>query len=192
MPEKVAGSFLEYLLSKSTISLPTAKQAHEIIAEVRGILRNPERNGGVTYSLYFGDQAGAPFYAVGVDNNLTQHILPERFSLTESEQAPTEDYLTENLVEYLTRHRQMLTNPRCCIGLWEGPLKDGGNELYLDISVLVYHETLALAFGKESNQIAIFSLRDGRVINLGGTGESVEARLQRLERADRPVLTEGK
>ncbi len=99
----------------------------------------------------------------------------------------------------------MLTNPRCCIGLWEGPLKDGGNELYLDISVLVYHETLALAFGKESNQIAIFSLRDGRVINLGGTGESVEARLQlggtgesvearlqRLERADRPVLTEGK
>ena len=192
MPDTVAGSLLEYLSSGFALSLPAPKQDSEIISEVQGILHNPERNGGVTFSLYFGDQAGEPFYAVGMDNNLTQHIMLARFSLTKNEETPTRDFLTENLAAYLARHRQLLINPRCCIGLWEGPLRDGVTELYLDISVLIYHETLAHAFGKESNQIAIFSLRDERVINIGGTGESVEARLQRLEREDRPMRTEGK
>ena len=159
--------------------------------EVQGILRSPERNGGVTFSLYFGDQAGEPFYAIGMDNNLTQHIMLARFSLTENEETPIRNLLTENLATYLVRHRQILINARCCIGLWESPLKNGVTEVYLDISVLVYHETLAHAFGKESNQIAIFALRDERVINIGGTGESVEARLQRLEREDRPMRIEG-
>ena len=46
-------------------------------------------------------------------------------------------------------------------------------------------------FGREGNQIAIFSLKGGREIMTEGTGESTEARLRRLEQDDRITLGSG-
>lgn len=61
----------------------------------------------------------------------------------------------------------------------------------LDVSVLVYNEEVARRFGRDSNQIAIFSLQEGREIPTEGTGESTATRLRRLEQEDRITLDLG-
>ena len=174
MSDKVAGSFLEYLSSGSALSLPTPKQDGEIIAEVQGILNAPERKGGVTFSLYFGDQWKQPFYAVGLDNDRTKTANPE-----ETAQA---------LAAFLQSQREMLLHPRCCLGVWRTTDADGVETVWLDIAILVYNRDRAQDFAQAGNQIALYDLRrDGAgEIVIGGTGESSLERLNRLDAEDRP------
>ena len=88
------------------------------------------------------------------------------------------------------RKQEWLSNPRCCIGVWRGDV-EGILLAILDVAVLVCHEDVARRFGREGNQIAILSLQEGREITTAGTGESTNARLQRLEQEDRITSDSG-
>lgn len=106
------------------------------------IVRLCEEKGGATYSLYFGDQSGQPFYAVGADTHLSAFLQPlEVFDL----------YV--EVRRFLEKARDLLRQyPRCCIGLWKGEDADG-IFVYLDVSILIYDEQIARDFGAEGNQI---------------------------------------
>ena len=141
MSENNAGSLFDYLLSASTLPLPRAQEAEDAVQGILLSLSNPARQGGVTYSLYFGDQWGQPLYAVGLNNDWTEVADATQLGYA--------------LLNFMREHQEWLSNPRCCIGVWRGNV--AGNLLaILDVSILVYHEEVAYRFGKESNQISIF------------------------------------
>jgi len=176
MPEKNATSLLEYLSAAGNLSLPKPIAREEALQEILSLLNDSARDGGVTYSLYFGDQWGKSFYAVGLNNDWTEDYLPRDWRM--------------RFDRFLRKYQRWLRNPRCCLGVWsnhtiEPPL------IIVDISVLVVDMEVAKRFGREGNQIAIFFLQEGREILTAGTGEATEARLQRLEQEDRiPLLPE--
>src|SRR5947208_531718 len=122
----VAKSLLDDLFSDSS-TLPRAQGVAKAVTAILHILEQSERNGGVTYNLYFGDQWRQPFYAVGLDNNLSLRL-----------DAP--DDLLEELRDFLKRHRELLKHPRCCVGVWMGMTEDGVVRAFLDVAVLVYNE----------------------------------------------------
>ena len=177
MTEMPANNLLEYLLKTLSV-LPEIQEEAEAIQEILAILDNPDNGGGATYSLFFGSQLGQPFYAVALDNRLT-----ERMNSPEN--------LGEAIQGFLARNRRLLSHPRCCVGIWIGINPDGVRQLFLDVAVLVYQEAVARDFGVESDQIAIFNLQAGMEIDIGGTGFPVILlapaweRLQELERQDR-------
>jgi hypothetical protein len=174
----VARNLLDYL-STPSLTLPRRRQAARVVREILSILAQPQSDGGATYSLYFGDQMGAPLYAVGLDSNLTKTVAP--------------DELPQALVWFLRAHRELLTHPRCSLGVWQARDADGVQRAWIDVAVLVYNETIARAFAREGNQIALFDLREGGVgeVYIGGTGESMMERLRRLDEQDRPATSEG-
>ncbi len=174
MSGNVAGTLFEYLFSEVAPSLPALKAAIQAVADMQVILNKPERDGGVTYSLYFGDQFGQPFYAVGLDNNFTWTAEPEA--------------LTEALTGFLQARRDLLTHPRCCVGIWRTKDVDGVETAWIDVAVLVYNEARAREFALGGNQIALYDLRQGGSgeIAIGGTGESSLERLRRLDTQDKP------
>jgi hypothetical protein len=180
----VAKTLLEYLAGPAT-ELPQPGPADEVVREILRLLDQPERGGGATYSLYFGDQFGEPFFAVALDNRLTQRL-------------PDPDDLSQAVVDFLELHRDLLMQPRCSVGIWIGVNPDGVRLLFLDVTVLVYNETVARAFAAEGNQIAIFDLQRGVELDTGGTGLPVPGtpspgeRLQQLEAQDRVGTVRGK
>jgi hypothetical protein len=101
--------------------------------------------------------------------------------------------LEEALFWFLGAHRELLAHPRCCLGVWQARDADGVEKAWLDVAVLVYNETIARAFAREGNQIALFDLREGGSgeVYIGGTGESMMERLSRLDREDRPESSRG-
>ena len=189
MSENVAETFLEYLLHPDWSLAPMWAEEDAVAA----IVDCYQTTGGATFSLYFGRQAGQPLYVVGLDNNLTKYPAPSDNIRREagSTAGATLGFLERAIARYLVTHRRLLRNPRCCVGVWAVTVGAGLKRIFLDVSVLVYDEEIAQAFGREGNQIAIFSLQDGQEIDVGGTGESVEERLARLARQDRPVRVEG-
>lgn len=184
MPNNTAKSFLEYLFHPEW-SLPSSRENSKAVTAIVDIY---EATGGATFSLSFGDQSQEPLYVVGLDNNLTKHPSPSDF---DEEEVDNSLFLMRAVGHYLETHRSLLENSRCCIGLWSLADEEGQPKIFLDVSVLVYNKEIAYAFGREGNQIAIFSLQEGREIEIGGTGESTEARLRRLALQDRPVLAKG-
>ena len=171
-----ANNLLEYLSFVSG-SLPKMREMMEAVDEILEILEKPESGGGATYSLYFGDQIKQPFFAVGLDNDLTAY--------------PDAESVAEELQAFIEQHYSLLQHPRCCIGIWKGINEEGVESFFLDVSVLVYQESVARNFGQESDQIAIFHLATGVEIDIGGAGMPVpgspppEERLQQLEARDR-------
>lgn len=169
-----ANNLLEYLSSVSG-SLPKMREVMEAVDEILEILEKSE-SGGATYSLYFGDQIGQSFFAVGLDNDLTVYPDPES--------------IAKELQAFIEQHYSLLQHPRCCIGIWKGVSEEGIESLFLDLSVLVYLESVAHDFARESDQIAIFHLATGVEIDTGGAGLPVpgsplpEERLQQLEARD--------
>lgn len=169
---EIAETLLDYLTVRNR-SLPEPKGRHEIVRDILRILEIPERSGGITYNLYFGDQWESPFFAVGLNNDMTR--------IADSIAADT------FLLAFLESHADLLARPRCCLGVWQATDADNRTKLWMDISVLIYNETLARAFALEGNQIAFYDLKqpgNGEVF-IGGTGESMEQRLSRIERDDR-------
>jgi hypothetical protein len=176
-------TLLEYLTDPSP-QLPQPRGAEGAAHEILQILAQLEREGGATYSLYFGDQFGEPFYAVALDNRLTQR-LPDPVDPSDA------------ILGFLEMHRDLLMHPRCSVGVWTGADPDGVEMLFLDITVLVYNEPVARDFGAQGNQIAIFDLKRGVEIDTGGTGLPVPGTrpprgwLQLLDSADRVETTGG-
>jgi hypothetical protein len=164
----VAKTLLEYLADPAT-ELPQPRAAEEVVQEIQRLLDQPERGGGATYSLYFGDQFGEPFFAVALDNRLTQRL-------------PDPDDLSQAVADFLALHRNLLRHPRCSVGIWTGVNPDGIRMLFLDVTVLVYNETIALTLAAESNQIAIFDLQRGVEVDTGGTGLPTSGTLSPQER----------
>jgi hypothetical protein len=153
------------------------QEEEQVIHEILRILGTPERGGGATYSLYFGDQFGEPLFAVGLDNRFTAYPEPES--------------LREKLRLFLKQYRDLWKHPRCCIGIWQGLNEAGEEEAFLDVTVLVYNEAIARRFAEDGNQIAIFDLGSGTEIDTGGSGlpvqdaPSPEERLEWLDSQDR-------
>jgi hypothetical protein len=178
----IVRSLLDYL-ADPTAELPAPQVTEAVLEAILQVLERPERNGGVTYSLLFGDQWGQPFYAVGLDNDLSLRL-------------DVPDDLREELRAFMERHRELLAHPRCCLGIWKGMSEDGVVRAFIDVAVLVYNESIARRFGEEGDQIAIFDLRRGVEIDTGGTGLPLPdgvpryERLRRLEAQDRIGDTE--
>ncbi len=177
-----ANNLLEYLSSVSA-SLPNMREVAKALDEILEILEKPENGGGATYSLYFGDQISQPFFAVGLDNDLTAY--------------PDAESVAEELQAFIEKHYSLLQHPRCCIGIWKGINDEGVESFFLDLSVLVYEESVARDFALESDQIAIFHLATGVEIDTGGTGLPVpgspppDERLLQLETRDHVRVRRG-
>ena len=173
MFNRVARTLFAYLSGESASQLPALQAPPQALAEIQAVFNVPARDGGVTYSLYFGDQWSQPFYAVGLDNNFTWTAEP--------------DALADALPGYLRTHRELLAHPRCCVGIWRTKDVDDVITIWIDIAVLVYNETRAREFALAGNQIALYDLRRngaGEII-IGGTGESSLQRLRRLDAQDK-------
>jgi hypothetical protein len=173
----------DYLADPSA-ALPQRKRLRKAAQEILTILEQREREGGATYSLYFGDQFHEPFFAVALDNRLTQRLRDS-------------GDLFPVILDFLERNRNLLRHPRCCVGIWKGTDPDGQWMVFLDVTVLVYHEEIARAFGTEGNQIALFDLHAGIEVDLGGTGlpfpgsPSPHERLQQLDAQDSIEILQG-
>ena len=146
-----AKTLFQYLRNK-TITLPL-RQAVADAAVTTGLLH--ERDSGVTYSLYFGNQSGQRLYSVSV--------YPERSRVTGGK-----NIRPEVLNAFIQDNLDLLANPLCCIGTWHNPEED---LTYLDVAVLLPNKRQATALGRRYNQIGIFDLRQRVVIPTGGTGD---------------------
>ena len=139
------------LLSAPSAELPTPG---DHASAVERILRIHQRTGGATFSLYWGDVAGEPLYAVA--------IYPER-SVIVPGSAPS----AAALRSFIAANHHLLADPRNAVGTWFN--EEDGNT-YLDISTLSAHRDSAVELGERYNQIAIFDLATAQVIALAGTG----------------------
>jgi hypothetical protein len=179
----VANTLREYLADLS-LALPRLKQARKAVREIVTILEQQEREGGATYNLYFGDQFHEPFFAVALDNRLTQRLRD-----------PGD--LFPAIFDFLERNRGLLRHPRCCIGIWRGTDPDGQAMVFLDVTILVQDRAIARAFGMEGNQIAIFDLQMGVELDAGGTGLPIpgssppQERLLQLAEQDSMEISQG-
>jgi hypothetical protein len=104
------------------------------------ILDHVRENGGVSYSVVYGNLSGKKGYAVSIYKD-REVILPYS-ELTEAE---VRNFYYENA--------ELLAQPEHFFGIWV----DNGNA-YLDVSVIVRLKADALKLAKEKNQLAIFDL----------------------------------
>jgi len=148
----MAHSLEEYLQSGPDTRL-LERQASRLTA--RKALRFHREHGGSTFNLFFGNLAHQHLYSVS--------IYPER-----SRRIPSH-LLTEDALElFIEGNLDLLSDPRCCLGTWE---EDG--HVYLDISAVLESSEQAIRLGMQYNQIAIYDLRKGAVIDTGGTGDLI-------------------
>ncbi len=167
-PESTAASLQNYLANAET-SLP-AMFSYDTAAEQ--ILLLYQADGGATFNLYFGNQAGQHLYAVCV--------YPDRSFILDGDAVEMED-----LHDYLLANRDLLADPRCCIGVWYS--KESGLT-YLDISVALPNKRQVVTLGRRYNQEGIFDLHDMEYIDTGGNGQApqsmppISERLPRLKR----------
>jgi hypothetical protein len=148
-----AKTLAEYLRDKRTKLPPRldARQAAEQIAALH------EAEGGVTFNLHFGNQAGQRLFAVSV--------FPER-----TRRVPSQQISVELLRAFIQNNTDLLADPRCGVGTWFDP------ELgltFIDVTATVPRKTVAVRLGKRYNQIAIFDLERCEVIEIGGSGQPV-------------------
>lgn len=153
-PVDVATHLKDYL-RYGTLALPEQRQMDEVAAE---ILRLHDANGGATFSLFFGNQAGTRSYSVST--------FPER-SVT----LPGKEIVPEQMEGFLMDNADLLTDPRCCVGTW---YDEEADETYVDVSVLLTRKREAISFSKQYNQIGLFDLWRMEYIPTGGTGQMVD------------------
>ena len=118
------------------------------------IARLHHENGGATYSLDSGSQAGRRGYSVS--------IFPERSVIV-----PGRGIDSELAQDFISDNADLLADPRCCIGTWYDPDAD---ETYLDISVLLTRKREAISLSRKYNQVGLFDLWRREYVPTGGTG----------------------
>ena len=172
MRRRPVANNLQIFMTDASLRIPRwigiSKAAAKIIAAM-------QTSTGVTFSLYFGQVQEQSLYAVSV--------YPEK-----SVFLPIEGF-TQSLVEdFIRANRDLLSDPRNCVGVWYVREED---TLYLDVSTTLPNLEMAVRLGQEYNQIGIYDLQNGKVIDTGGTGTEVsdllpfEGRLPSLERKAR-------
>ena len=149
---RMAHSLEEYLTPSVAKRLPEMQMPGSVAEKA---LRFHQEHGGSTFSLFFGNLAGRNLYAVSV--------YPERGS-----RIPSRLLTNTALTMFIEGNMDLLSDPRCCVGTWE---EDG--YVYLDVSAALENSEQAIRLGMQYNQIAIYSLREGAVINTGGSGEAL-------------------
>ena len=171
MTEDTPLPFVRFL-ADTNLPIPPVCEDTEAIEAIWRLLMEPERGGGATYSLRFGDQRAQPLYAIGLHPRLSKRF-------------PLRDFasFSVHLQRFLDSNRDLLQHPRCCVGIWI----DNGI-VWLDVSVLVYRREAAYAFSKAGNQIAMFSLEFGEVITTEGTGAARKDLPSPQERLDELAL----
>lgn len=150
-----ARTLTEYL-SDATTTLPAPMDLDGV---VEAIVSLHQRNGGATFSLYFGELSGQELYAVSV--------YPERSAL---EPGKTIDLTI--LRRFISDVGLLLHDPRNSIGTWYDADND---ETYLDVSTILPDQETAVTLGIRYNQIAVYDLANGAEIPTGGTGEGLAA-----------------
>ena len=144
---------LRTYLSNSRTRLPEPLSAAELIAHIRR--RTADRQ-GATISPYFGDMLGQPLYAVS--------LFPEQQTalVIAGRELPA-----DVLEAFLRTNRELLADPRLCIGSWYQAESD---LMFIDIVAVLPDREVAAALGRQYNQIAIFDLAAEKEIDTGGTG----------------------
>jgi hypothetical protein len=142
---------LKSFLSEPEAVLPPPIGFEEAIDE---ITRLHAINGGATFSLFFGSQAGESLWAVSPYESRTRRFRGRQIS-------------RNRLQMFVRANSDLLTNPVHCLGTWYNE-EDGFTDL--DISFVESNLERALALAVEHDQIAIFDLEAGQVIEVGGTG----------------------
>jgi hypothetical protein len=131
-------------------------------------------HGGATFSLYFGDMLGQGLYAVSLFPE------PETALTIAGKDAPA-----DVLRAFIGANRELLLDPRLCIGTW---YQEDMDITFIDIVAVLPDRETALALGRQYNQIAVYDLAAGEEIDAGGSGEWIavdvppEQRLPRLKR----------
>ena len=173
-----APTLAAYLDRPYAFTLPAAIPLERAVADAISL---NQANGGATYSLYFGDQAHQPLFAVSIFPDLSQR-------------APGKELPAGALRAFVKAHRQLLSDPRCNIGTWYDA---DHKETWLDVSVTLPGRTQAVCLGKRYNQEDVFDLRRMETIEVGGTGAPprymlpVEQRLPQLRTAPAPRRRSG-
>ena len=165
-----AASLTEYL-ADDALTLPPRIDTEAVIREIVDLHR---QHGGATFSLYFGNMAGQPVYAVSLYPNRSEPLLgaqvPERV-----------------LRRFLRDNEDLLREPRNCIGTWHVVATQ---QTILDVSATLSDRAAAEKMGRRYNQIAIFDLEAAEEIDTGGTGAELAGwppeaeRLPPLKRGD--------
>lgn len=165
-----AATLTEYVSDPATALPPRI----DVETAVRRIRELHDEHGGATFSLYFGDAAGQPVYAVSLYAGRSEPLLgaqvPERI-----------------LRRFLRDNDDLLQDPRNCIGTW---YVRETQQTVLDVSAVFSDPAAAEELGRQYNQIAIFDLHAAEEIDTGGTGEELASwppeaeRLPPLKRGD--------
>ncbi len=110
---------------------------------------------GATFSLRFGDLRGQPLYAVS--------LYPERTRRS------TGNAVSNHILQlFIADNLDLLTNPRCSVGLWYNADED---VTYRDVVAALPDRQEAIMLALQYDQIAIFDLLNLNEIETGGTGD---------------------
>lgn len=134
---------LPLYLSGICKELPPQIPAVQAVAE---IMRAIEDTGGATYNRFFGNQANSPLpaYAVAVLTDLNI-----------GHDTTNEDEIPRALHHLVSLCTDILSRPRCCLGVWKD-VQDGS--YWVEISIIVLDITTAIYLGIQYNQYAIYDL----------------------------------
>lgn len=146
----MANSLKSYLLQPET-ELPPQMEPAEA---VENIARLHEANGGATFNLFFGSQAGEPLWAVSPYESRTRRFRGREITRS-------------RLQAFIRANEDLLKHPTHCIGTWYNE-EDGFT--YLDIAIVESDYGRAATLAIEHDQIALFDLEAGGAIMIGGTG----------------------
>jgi hypothetical protein len=114
-----------------------------------------EQRGGSSFSVREGDLWGRDLYAVSP--YLDRTLMTPGATIDE-----------QQVRAYLRKNWDLLGDGSHHFGSWYDRTTD---RTYLDVSVTVADRDEAIRLGRRHNQKAVFSLKDGREIEIGGTGE---------------------
>ncbi len=143
---------LKTYLSRPQVSLPLLQDANDVAQD---ILHLHAANGGSTFSLYFGSQAGEHLYSVS--------LFPERSLVI-----PGQEIDEEIVRAYIEANEDLLRDPRCCVGTWYDP---EAGETYLDVAVVLPNKREVILLAKRYNQIGMFDLFRMEYLPIGGSGK---------------------
>ena len=117
------------------------------------ILQAHTENGGSTFNPAKGNLNGTDNYAVAA--------FPQRNEVISGELTP------EHVQQFIDKNQDLLADPKNSIGTWV----DESGKHSLDIVHTIPDRDAAVKMGEESNQKAIFDLKNMTEIPTGGTGE---------------------
>ena len=118
---------------------------------LNSIIDRTEKNGGATYHGADGFLKGSKKYSVS--------IYPSRSTVVD-------ELTTTELERFIGRNVDILSHDDNSLGTW----KDESGKVWMDVVRTIDNRERAIELGIENNQIAIYGLENGELIETGGTG----------------------